>query len=176
MRMDISVRRLLGDADVWMKLELFQCTGSFKARGTLTAVRLVLASANPARMALARSYGAELLVAPDGATAFAMDVTLVRDEQRTFIHPFEGVSSSLGTTTVGLEFAEQLPGLVAALAAVGRCCMASGVPAAVRKLQPNCRVIGVEPEDNDVMRCSFAAGSPQGQEKSPTIADSLARL
>lgn len=205
-----TVQRLLGPADVWMKLELFQRTGSFKARGALTAVRrltpdqrsrgitavsagnhavaaafaaqqagvsakiVVLASANPARMAMARSYGAELLVAPDGAAGFAMVEALVRDEQRTFIHPFEGESPSLGTATVGLEFAEQVPGLDVVLVAVGGGGLGSGVATAIRKLQPNCRVIGIEPEGNDVMRRSFEAGAPQRQEKSSTIADSLA--
>lgn len=205
-----TVHRLLGDADVWMKLELFQRTGSFKARGALTAVRrltpeqrargitavsagnhavaaafaaaqagvsakiVVLASANPARMAMARSYGAELLVAPDGATGFAMVEALVRDEQRSFIHPFEGESASLGTATVGLEFAQQVPGMDVVLVAVGGGGLASGVSAAVRKLQPQCRVIGIEPEGNDVMRRSFEAGAPQRQDKSNTIADSLA--
>jgi len=205
-----TVHRLLGAADTWMKLELFQRTGSFKARGALTAVRrltpeqrargitavsagnhavaaafaaqqagvsakiVVLASANPARMALARSYGAELLVAPDGASGFAMVEALVRDEQRTFIHPFEGESPSLGTATVGLEFAEQVPDMDAVLVAIGGGGLASGLSAAIRKMQPNCRVIGVEPEGNDVMSRSFAAGSPQRQEKSSTIADSLA--
>jgi len=205
-----TVERLLGRADLWMKLELFQRTGSFKARGALTAVRrlspeqrargitavsagnhavaaafaaqqvgvsakiVVLASANPARLAMARAYGAELLIAPDGASGFAMVEALVRDEQRTFIHPFEGESPSLGTATVGLEFAEQVPDMDVVLVAVGGGGLASGLSAAIRKLQPGCRVIGIEPEGNDVMRRSFEAGAPQRQEKSSTIADSLA--
>jgi threonine dehydratase len=205
-----TVERLLGRADVRLKLELFQRTGTFKARGALNAVRrlsaeqkalgitamsagnhavaaafaareagvsariVIQASANPARVAMARAYGAELLVAPDGATGFAMAEALVRDEGRTFIHPFEGEATSLGTATVGLEFAEQEPGLDAVLVAVGGGGLGSGVATAIRKLQPSCRVIGVEPEGADVMRRSFEAGSPQRMERPSSIADSLA--
>lgn len=205
-----TVERLLGRADVVMKLELFQRTGTFKARGALNSVRrltpaqkalgitavsagnhavaaafaareagvsakiVIQASANPARAALARSYGAELLVAPDGATGFAMAEALVRDEQRSFIHPFEGEAVSLGTATLGLEFAEQAPQLDVVLVAVGGGGLASGVAAAIRQQLPSCRVIGVEPEGADVMRRSFEAGSPQRMDKLSTIADSLA--
>jgi len=205
-----TVQRLLGDADVWMKLELFQYTGSFKARGALAGVRaltaaqrekgitaisagnhavaaafaahkagvsariVIMPNANPARMAIARAYGAELIPAPDGPTGFAMVDELVKNEGRTFIHPFEGEFPSLGTATVGLEFAEQVPGLDAVLVAVGGGGLASGVATAIRKLLPNCRVIGIEPEGSDVMRRSFEAGSPQRMPSTSTIADSLA--
>ena len=205
-----TVERLLGRADVHMKLELFQRTGTFKARGALNVARrlspeqkargitamsagnhavaaafaareagvsakiVVQASANPARVAMARAYGAELLIAPDGATGFAMAEALVRDEGRSFIHPFEGEGTSLGTATVGLEFAEQVPGLDTVLVAVGGGGLGSGVATAIRKLVPGCRVIGIEPEGADVMRRSFEAGSPQRMEKLSTIADSLA--
>jgi threonine dehydratase len=209
-----TIERLIGRADVLMKLELFQRTGTFKARGALNSVRrltaaqkalgitavsagnhavaaafaareagvsakiVIQASANPARAALARSYGAQLLVAPDGATGFAMAEALVRDEQRSFIHPFEGEAVSLGTATLGLEFAEQASALDrvldVVLVAVGGGGLASGVATAIRKMLPSCRVIGVEPEGADVMRRSFEAGSPQRMDKLSTIADSLA--
>jgi len=205
-----TIERLLGHADVRLKLELFQRTGTFKARGALNVVRgltpeqkargitamsagnhavaaafaareagvsariVVQASANPARVAMARAYGAELLIAPDGASGFAMAEALVRDEGRTFIHPFEGIATSLGTATVGLEFAAQEPGLDVVLVAVGGGGLGGGVAAALHKLLPACRVIGIEPEGADVMRRSFEAGSPQRMQQLSTIADSLA--
>lgn len=205
-----TVERLLGRQDVWMKLELFQRTGSFKARGALNVARrlsaeqrargitavsagnhavaaafaarevgapakiVVQASASPARVALARAYGAELLTAPDGATGFAMVEALMRDEGRSFIHPFEGEHTSLGTATVGLEFAQQVPDLDAVIVAVGGGGLASGVATAIRKMLPKARVFGVEPEGADVMHRSFAAGSPQKMDKPSSVADSLA--
>ena len=46
-------------------------------------------------------------------------------------------------------------------------------PAAVKQLQPRCRVFGVEPAGADSMHRSFAAGSPQRIDRVTTIADSL---
>lgn len=206
-----TVHQLLGaGADVRLKLELFQRTGTFKARGALNVARqlspeqkargitamsagnhavaaafaareagvsariVVQASANPFRLAMARTYGAEILIAPDGATGFAMAEELVKNEGRTFIHPFEGMNTSLGTATVGLEFAEQAPDLDVVLVSVGGGGLASGVSAALRLALPQCRVIGVEPEGADVMRRSFEAGEPQRLAQISTIADSLA--
>uniref|UniRef100_UPI000D37C4B1 threonine/serine dehydratase n=1 Tax=unclassified Variovorax TaxID=663243 RepID=UPI000D37C4B1 len=205
-----TVQRLLGTHDTWMKLELFQHTGSFKARGALNVARqltpaqrdkgitavsagnhaiaaafaaqqagvsakiVVQATANPARVALARAYGAELLTAPDGAAGFAMVEALMRDEGRTFIHPFEGRFTSLGAATLGLEFGEQVPDMDAVIVAVGGGGLASGVATAIRKLLPKARVFGVEPEGADVMRRSFEAGAPQHMAKPTSVADSLA--
>lgn len=207
----LGLDALLGArTEVWAKLELFQLTGTFKARGALnvalqltpeqrargiTAVSagnhavaaayaaaavgasakiVVQASANPVRMALARSYGAELVVCPDGPSAFAEAERIVKDEGRFFIHPFEGLHTSLGTSTVGLEFAEQVPDLDAVLVAVGGGGLASGVAAALKAINPRCRVFGVEPTGADAMRQSFDAGKPVRLAQVQTIADSLA--
>ena len=54
--------------------------------------------ANPARVAACRALGAEV-VTPDGRTAFEMVEAISRDEGRSFIHPFEGPFTALGTAT-----------------------------------------------------------------------------
>lgn len=195
---------------LWAKLELFQKTGTFKARGALnvamqltpeqlgrgitavsagnhaiaaayaaamvgaTAKIVVQASANPARLESARSFGAQIIVRPDGPSAFAEAERIMAEEGRTFIHPFEGEQTSLGTSTVGLEFADQVPELDAVLVAVGGGGLASGLAAGIKALNPRCRVFGVEPEGANVMRRSFDAGMPMRLERTQTIADSLA--
>jgi threonine dehydratase len=131
-------------------------------------------TANPARLAAARSYGAEILLAEDGATAFAMAEDFVSREGRTFIHPFEGRNVTLGTATVALEFFEQAEDCDALLVAVGGGGLASGVSTAAKLIMPFCRVYGIEPCGAPSMYLSFAAGTPQKLEKVTTIADSLA--
>lgn len=131
------------------------------------------ASANPARVAAARSYGAEVIIGGDGPACFALAGQIVGEEGRTMIHPFEGPGVTIGTATLGLEFCEQAGALDAVIIPVGGGGLASGVAAMVKTLQPGCRVYGVEPEDADTMHRSFAAGTPQTIDKVATIADSL---
>lgn len=140
----------------------------------VSAKVVMMRTANPARLAAARSHGAEILLAADGAAAFAMAEELVAREGRVFIHPFEGSNVTLGTATIGLELMEQASALDAVLVAVGGGGLASGVATAVKLLHSSCRVYGVEPAGAAGMHRSFAAGAPQKLEEVVTIADSLA--
>ena len=116
----------------------------------------------------------KVLMAEDGKAGFAMAEQIAEDEGRTFIHPFEGPGTVLGTATLGLEFLEQSGPLYALVVAIGGGGLAAGVATAAKLLQPECKVIGVEPEGADTMHRSFEAGAPQTIDKLDTIADSLA--
>ncbi len=133
----------------------------------------MIASANPLRVALCRSHGAEIVFAPDAHAGFAMVERIAAEEGRTFIHPFEGRTTALGTATLGLELCEQLPGLQAVIVPIGGGGLCAGVASAVKLLAPQCEVIGVEPFGADSMYRSFAAGEPRSIERVATIADSL---
>ena len=196
--------------EVFLKLELFQYTGTFKARGALlnamalsddakqrgvtavsagnhaiavafaaravgTTAKVVMPrTANPARVALCRTYGAEVVLTDDVFAAFAEVKRIEQDEGRTFIHPFEGEITVLGTATVGYELCNQVENLDAVIVPVGGGGLIAGIACAVKQMQPRCKVYGVEPEGADSMSRSFAAGAPQKLERVDTIADSLA--
>ncbi|TAN01115.1 MAG: threonine/serine dehydratase [Rhodanobacteraceae bacterium] len=195
---------------VFLKLELFQFTGTFKARGALlnamalsddarhrgvtavsagnhaiavafaaravgTTAKVVMPkTANPARVALCRAYGAEVALADDVYAAFDEVKRIEKDEGRTFIHPFEGELTVLGTATVGYELCHQIENLDAIVVPVGGGGLIAGIACAVKQTRPHCRVYGVEPEGADSLSRSFKAGSPQKLDKVNTIADSLA--
>ena len=147
---------------------------AWAARELGTHAKIVmLASANPARVARARDYGAELVMVADVAECFAIAERIEREEGRAFVHPFEGPLTARGTGTVGLEWLEQAPGLDAVLVPVGGGGLLAGIACAVKQLHPDCLVFGVEPMGADSMWRSFAAGSPQRLECVATIADSL---
>jgi threonine dehydratase len=206
-----TIDALFGEeAEIFLKLELFQVTGTFKARGAmvnalalskdelaagLTAVSagnhavavayaahalgtsakvVMIETANPFRVALCRHYGAEVLMAGDGASAFAKVEEIREAEGRSFIHPFEGPLTALGSATLGAELAEQLPGLDAVIVAVGGGGLPGGVSRALKLADPRIEVFGVEPEGADNMRRSLDAGEPVKLERIDTIADSLA--
>ncbi len=197
------------DAEIVVKLEMLQRSGTFKARGALinllrldeaqrargvTAVSagnhaiavsyaasalgidakvVMQSSANPARIAAARAFGAEVLIGGDGPACFALAEKIAADEGRAFIHPFEGEGVTLGTATLGLEMARQTGPLDALVLPIGGGGLASGVAATFKNLHPQTRIYGVEPDGADTMHRSFAAGAPQRIEKVSTVADSL---
>jgi threonine dehydratase len=130
-------------------------------------------TANAFRVAKCRELGAEVELLEDVHRAFARVKQIEQEEGRTFVHPFEGPRTALGTATLGLELVEQAPDLEAVVVPIGGGGLCAGVAAAVKLANPGCRVYGVEPEGADTMRRSFAAGSPQAIEAVRTIADSL---
>lgn len=206
-----AAERLFGDdADVWVKLELMQITGSFKARGALnnalqlspselargltafssgnhaaavayaarvlgaTAKVVMLSSANPARVENCRSFGGEVLFAPDGERAVEMVEVLQREEGRALIHPYDGPGTAAGAGTIALELHEQIPELDVVLLAIGGGGLCSGVGPAIKRLRPGCQVLAVEPLGADTMYRSFRSGRPEPPGDATTIADSLA--
>ena len=194
---------------VLLKLELFQYTGSFKARGALTnmlnlppdalargvtavsagnhaiavayaaktlgssAKVVMMKTANPFRVERCRSYGAEVVLAEDVHSAFATVRRIEQEEGRSFVHPYEGELTILGTATLGYEWCRQTPDLDAIIVPIGGGGLAAGIACAVKQLRPACHVFGVEPEGADSMHRSFAAGEPRPIERVATIADSL---
>ena len=138
------------------------------------SAKLVMPStANAARVQRVREYGGEVIQAPDAFACFERASELVRREERTLVHPFEGTNTALGTATLGVEFLDQAPALDALLVAIGGGGLAAGVASACKLLLPACRVYGVEPEGADSMYRSFRANAPQKLDKMTTIADSL---
>ncbi|MGH3430718.1 MAG: threonine/serine dehydratase [Mycobacteriales bacterium] len=140
----------------------------------ISAKVVMLSSASRIRVTAASAHGAEVLTAESGPAGFELVNRIAHQEGRILIHPFEGRYTALGTATVGLEFAEQAPGLDALVVAIGGGGLAAGVASAFKWLQPECRIYGVEPVGADTMHRSFAAGAPQRIEHVSTIADSLA--
>lgn len=197
------------ETDIFLKLELFQKTGTFKPRGALTvmmnltkeqlkrgvtavsagnhAIAVAYAAkvlgtsakivmkkgANQFRIDKTRALGAEIVFAEDFHIAFEEADRLQRDEGRAFIHPFEGPYTFLGTATCGLEFAEQAPGLDAMIIGIGGGGLAAGFSAALKQIQPNVKIYGVEPAGADTMSRSFKSGKPETIPAIKTIADSL---
>lgn len=134
---------------------------------------VMMKAANPLRVALCRRYGAEVELVDDVHQAFERVHEIEEREGRSFVHPFEGPFTALGTATLGLEFGRQAPDLDAVVVPIGGGGLAAGVSAAIKQLRPECRVYGVEPRGADSMHRSFAAGTPQAIDKVATIADSL---
>ncbi len=134
-------------------------------------------TANPFRVQVCRELGAVVELVDTISDAFARVRAIEQDEGRTFVHPYEGPKTALGTASVGLEFIEQVRAgggeLDAVIVAAGGGGLTGGVACAVKQLSPATAVYVVEPEGADTMHRSFAAGEPQSISAVRTIADSL---
>jgi threonine dehydratase len=147
---------------------------AFAAQAVGTSAKIVmLATANPLRIELCRSYGAELVLVGDVHEAFAVAERIQDDEGRFFVHPFEGSSIATGTGMVGLEIFEQCDQFDTVIVPVGGGGLLAGISNAIKQLRPDCEIIGVEPKGADSMHRSLAAGEPRSIDKVRTIADSL---
>jgi threonine dehydratase len=143
-----------------------------QALGT-TAKVVMIAKANPSRIKACRSYGAEVVLADDVHKAFNLAENIQAEEGRYLVHPFEGPAVASGTGTVGLEICEQCGEFDVIMVPVGGGGLIGGIANVIKRLRPDCEVIGVEPEGADTMHKSLARGAPMKIDKVRTIADSL---
>jgi threonine dehydratase len=142
---------------------------AFAAREHGVACRVFMwASANPAKVAATRGYGAEVDLAAEGpAEAHERLLEHVEATGSVFVHPFDDPVLQAGHGTLGLEIVEDVPRVDTIVVPIGGGGLIAGVAAAV-----DCRVVGVEPERAPTLTRALAAGEPVRIEPS-SIADGL---
>jgi threonine dehydratase len=123
----------------------------------------------------AQRLGAEVVF--EGTTSVerkARAEAISEQEGLVIVPPFDHRHIIAGQGTVGLEIAKEWPDVDLVLVPIGGGGLASGVAAAVKRMQPRARVVGVEPEGAASMRRALDNGSPQLLDYIDTIADGLA--
>ena len=150
----------------------------YSARKLGTTAHVVMPkTANAYRVQVCRELGATVELVENVHLAFERVREIEASEGRTFVHPYEGPKTALGTATVGLEFIDQVraagSALDAVIVAAGGGGLSGGVACAVKQMSPDTRVYVVEPVGADSMRRSFDTGEPQAIDAVRTIADSL---
>ncbi|MEW5862854.1 MAG: threonine ammonia-lyase, biosynthetic [Pseudomonadota bacterium] len=104
--------------------------------------------------------GAEVVLHGDTYDeAYARALALKRRRGLAFVHPYDDPDVIAGQGTIGMEILRQAARPVhAVFVPVGGGGLICGIAAYVKRLRPQVRVIGVEPEDADAMARSLAAG------------------
>lgn len=123
----------------------------------------------------AQRLGAEVVY--EGTTSVerkARAERIAEEEGLVIVPPFDHRHIIAGQGTVGLEIARAWSDVDIVLAPIGGGGLASGVAAAVKRMLPSARVIGVEPVGAASMRKALDNGSPALLEEIDTIADGLA--
>ena len=122
-----------------------------------------------------KSYGAEVcLVNGVYDDAYAKALELKEQEKYTFIHPFDDENVILGQGTIGLELIEQLPKMDAVIVPVGGGGLISGVAFAIKSLNPNIKVYGVQASGAPSMFKAMQDKKISCLDSVSTIADGIA--
>ena len=77
-----------------------------RALGT-TATVVMPKTANPFRVQVCRELGATVVLVDNVHEAFDRVKQIEAEEGRTFVHPYEGPKTALGTAAIGMEFIDQ---------------------------------------------------------------------
>ncbi|MBS3772880.1 MAG: threonine ammonia-lyase [Candidatus Thermoplasmatota archaeon] len=199
------------DADLYLKLENLQTTGSFKLRGAYNKIYhlsnaakrrgVICASAGnhaqgvahaaalldvastvymplyapPTKIIATRSYGATVILEGESYDdAHAAAVQHAKRDDLTFVPAFNDPDVIAGQGTIGLEMHRDLEDIDVVLVPVGGGGLISGVALALKQLQPDVTVIGVEAEGAQAMLRSLQRGELTPLTSMSTIADGIA--
>ena len=122
-----------------------------------------------------KSYGAEVVLhgnVYDDACAHALK--LAQETGATFIHPFDDEDVATGQGTIAMEIFKDLPTVDIILVPIGGGGLATGVSTLAKMLNPNVKVIGVEPAGANCMQESLKQGKIVSLPGVDTIADGTA--
>lgn len=122
-----------------------------------------------------KKFGAEVILHGNFYDdAYEKALELQKEKGLTFIHPFNDDDIIAGQGTIGIEINEAIPNLDVMIIPIGGGGLISGVSLALKKLNPNIRIIGVEAEQMAAMKASVEADKIITIEKKKTIADGIA--
>lgn len=201
----------ISGANVFMKLENLQSTGSFKVRGAYNklinltdeersrgvvcasagnhaqgvafAARLLHVKATvfmpvftpPLKVIATRSYGADVqLVGESFDDAMAATHDFVKETGAVLVHAFDDPHIISGQGTIGLELFQANDSIQDVLVPIGGGGMIAGIAIALKEINPDIRIIGVEAEGAMSMKQSLEKGKPEKLTNMQTIADGIA--
>src|SRR5438093_2148629 len=112
------------------------------------------------KISAVEARGAHVVLHGDSySDAYAKAQELQKELRATFVHPYDDPDVIAGQGTIGMEILRQWQQpLDAIFVAIGGGGLASGVAAYVKRVRPEVKIIGVQPEDSDAMARTIAAG------------------
>jgi threonine dehydratase len=142
-------------------------------RGTSSVV-VMPSNTSAVKQAAVAHYGARIVhCEPNEESRTSTLESIVAEEGRTLVHPFDDMRVIAGQGTAALEFLEQVPDLDVVITPVGGGGLLSGTATTVSALRPEIRIVGAEPAAADDTYRSFRAGHIIPVGVPDTIADGL---
>jgi threonine dehydratase len=145
--------------------------------GRIYGVPVVVVMSNAAKRAkveATQGYGAEVVLHGEvWDDAYARSLEIMRERNLTYIHPFDDPLLIAGQGCVGLEFIEDVPDLDVVLVPIGGGGLIAGCAMAIKAVNPNVRIIGIEAAGAPGMKRSLEHGAPITLEKIGPMIDGL---
>lgn len=119
-----------------------------------------------------REYGSNVILKGEYYDeAYLEAKRLEKEKGYIFIHPFDDIEIMAGQGTIALEILEELKDADAILVPIGGGGLISGIAVAAKSVNPNIKVIGVEPEGAKAMKISIGEDKLVNLPAVDTIAD-----
>jgi threonine dehydratase len=131
---------------------------------------------NPVKRDKVRELGARIVECggTDLAQAFQEAAEYSRRPEIYFLNDATDPDVPAGSGTIGLEIADQIPGVATIYVPIGDTALIRGLAAAVKQLLSKVMIIGVQAERAPSYYLSWKKGSPVATETCDTCADGLA--
>lgn len=149
---------------------------AYAAQAAGVAATIVMPTTTPlVKVNNTKEYGADVVLHGevfDDAAELAGKLS--QEKGMTYVHPFNDLDVATGQGTIAYEIFQDLPDVDVILVPIGGGGLAAGVSTLAKLLNPNVRVIGVEPEGAASMTESLKAGHVVTIAAANTIADGTA--
>lgn len=140
----------------------------------IPATIVVPEDANRAKVAAIEAYNGHVVYCGMTSAERIPKARQLADENNgIYIPPYDHADIIAGQGTIGLELLEQIPELDLVFVPVGGGGLISGILTAIKALNPQVKVIGVEPESANDTYLSLQRGEITAIPPSATIADGL---
>jgi threonine dehydratase len=178
-----AANKIASLTDSEKKRGVIACSAGNHAQGValsarLNAVRATIVMPETAplsKIQATQSYGADVILYGqlfDEAKDHAY--RLAKENSYVFVHPYEDEKVIAGQGTIGLELHEQIEGLEQVIVPIGGGGLISGIAVALKSLNPNIKVIGVQTEAVDSMYRLYKKQTESRLPYRATIADGIA--
>ena len=122
-----------------------------------------------------KSFGANVILYGDCYDeAYAEAIRLKKEHNYIFVHPFDDPDVIEGQGTIALEILEELPDLDCIIVPIGGGGLISGIAIAAKMINPDIKIVGVEPEGAQSMKMSVEQNRLVCLDRVHTIADGVA--
>ncbi|MCY6485030.1 threonine ammonia-lyase [Clostridium aestuarii] len=127
------------------------------------------------KVSATKNYGANVVLHGDFYDeAYTKAKELQEENNYVFVHPFDDLDVIAGQGTIAVEILEDLKDIDYILAPVGGGGLISGIAFAAKSINPNIKVIGVEPEGAKAMKKSLEENAVVNLDTVKTIAEGVA--